>query len=201
MKLCVLIFAVAFGLAAGRSEAGAIPGATLDFRQDGDNVVTMVSGAIDLTGLTFAFPAIGGTPEMQPSIAYALVGFGNFDVYSGISGPSSFGSDVITFSSSSAGDPFAVEGIVGYLWLPSGYISGTELSGSATYNDATLASLGLTPGTYVYTWSPGHEGDGSLIVQIGTTVPETGTWIMMLIGFAGLGPGRAFGRKAASLLV
>jgi hypothetical protein len=199
MKLRVLMFAVAFGLA-GRSEAGAIPGATLDIIQDGDNVVSTVSGAIDLAGLTFAFPAIGGTPEIHPSNAYALVGFGNFDVYSGISGPKSLGSDVVTFSSSSAGDPFAVEGIVGYLWLQRGYISGTALSGSATYNDATLASLGLAPGTYLYTWSPSPGEDGSLTVQIGTTVPEAGTWIMMLIGFAGLGPGRAFGRKVANLL-
>jgi MYXO-CTERM domain-containing protein len=64
----------------------------------------------------------------------------------------------------------------------------SALSGSATFN-GTLASLGLTPGTYVYTWNSSPVGaalrDDSITVKIG--VPEPSTWTMMALGFAGLG--------------
>jgi hypothetical protein len=55
------------------------------------------------------------------------------------------------------------------------------MSGSSTFSGQTLASMGLTPGTYQYTWS-----SDSLTVKIGT-VPEPSTWAMMLLGFARLG--------------
>jgi hypothetical protein len=48
------------------------------------------------------------------------------------------------------------------------------MSGSSTFSGQTLASMGLTPGTYQYTWS-----SDSLTVKIGT-VPEPSTWAMML---------------------
>jgi hypothetical protein len=47
----------------------------------------------------------------------------------------------------------------------------------------TLASLGLTPGTYVYTWGTGVDAD-SLTVNV-EAVPEPAIWAMMLLGFAG----------------
>jgi len=40
----------------------------------------------------------------------------------------------------------------GYLFVPIGS-AGVSLSGSSTWNNQTLASLGLTPGTYTWTWS------------------------------------------------
>jgi hypothetical protein len=42
----------------------------------------------------------------------------------------------------------------------------TTFSDSSTYDNATLASLGLMPGTYTYSWS---TPDDSFVVNIGTT--------------------------------
>jgi hypothetical protein len=76
-----------------------------------------------------------------------------------------------------------------------GYTSESTLSGSSTYDGQTIASLGLTPGRYVYTWGSGADAD-SLSLNIG--VPEPSTWTMMLIGFGGLGfAGWRARRKAA----
>jgi len=33
------------------------------------------------------------------------------------------------------------------------------LSSSSTYNGATIASLGMTPGTYTWTWGSGVDAD------------------------------------------
>ena len=53
------------------------------------------------------------------------------------------------------------------LLLPSLYVSDTPLSDTATYDTATFASLGVTPGTYVWTWGSG--ADQSFTLEIGTT--------------------------------
>jgi len=56
----------------------------------------------------------------------------------------------------------------GDLFLPSGYVSGGLLdTGQDIFNNATFASLGLIPGTYVWTW--GAAADQSYTVEIGTT--------------------------------
>jgi len=73
------------------------------------------------------------------------------------------------------------------LILPAGYVSGNTLSDGATWNSASFSSLGATPGTYVWTWGSGAHAD-SFTLQIGAAaVPESSTWAMILLGFAGLG--------------
>jgi hypothetical protein len=38
------------------------------------------------------------------------------------------------------------------LGVPQSYVSGNPLLGTSTYDNAIFASLGVTPGTYVWTW-------------------------------------------------
>jgi hypothetical protein len=55
------------------------------------------------------------------------------------------------------------------------YMNGAQLNDSMTFVGATFLSLGITPGTYVYSWSNNGNAD-SLTLQIGpATVPDTGT--------------------------
>jgi hypothetical protein len=66
-------------------------------------------------------------------------------------------------------------------------MSATPLGTSTgTWNSATFASLGLTPGTYVWTWGSGIHAD-SFTLQIGPTngVPETGSTIALMLGAVG----------------
>jgi hypothetical protein len=61
------------------------------------------------------------------------------------------------------------------------------LESTSTYDNATFASLGVTPGVYVWSWGSGATDD-TFTLDIGTAaVPESSTWALMLLGFVGLG--------------
>jgi hypothetical protein len=145
----------------------------VDIYQSGSNVVATYSGTIDLTGLT----ADGTDGITAPFIdaAQATEVFGpavaGQAVYLGITGPTDFGDGAETEASLSTGGTFGFGGLDQDLLLPAGYVSGSFISGTDTWDDTTLAALGLTTGTYDYTWGTGV--DGSITLNIGTApVPE-----------------------------
>jgi hypothetical protein len=70
--------------------------------------------------------------------------------------------------------------------VPQGYVSGTALSGSATWNNATFASLGVTPGTYVWSWGNGLPNQNFTLIIGGAGVPDGGSTVSLL-GFGLLG--------------
>jgi hypothetical protein len=72
------------------------------------------------------------------------------------------------------------------------HTSGSPLSGTATFDDTTIAALGLTPGTYSVTWRNGTPHADSLTVNIGmSSVPEPSTLALAGIAeVAGLGMAR-----------
>jgi hypothetical protein len=72
-----------------------------------------------------------------------------------------------------------------FLGVPSGYVSDSPLSETSTYLSQTFSSLGVTPGTYKWTWGSGANQNFTLVVE--SAVPEPSTWAMLLLGFAGLG--------------
>jgi hypothetical protein len=167
-------------VAAGRAEASVV----FDITQVGSNVVITGGGTLDLTGLTKEFSTFAPT-QVVPSLNTVLIGTsdGAVDVYSGFTNsPATLGPGGTTAASSGTGDKFGVNDMV--LDVPAGYLSGL-ISGSSTFDNKSIASLGFTPETYVFTW--GAVGDDSLTVQVGGDVPELSTWATMLLGFASLG--------------
>jgi hypothetical protein len=108
------------------------------------------------------------------------------DDYTEATGPESFGSGDATTGSSGAGDGVAIIGGGEFIDVPHGYVSGAPLSDTSTYSGATFASLGVTPGRYEWTWGSGANQNFTLVIGA-AAVPESSTWAMMLLGFAGLG--------------
>jgi hypothetical protein len=164
---------------------------TATLTEVGSNVFGTGSGSFDLTA--FAGPnAFSGGATMNPSIGTFLLGTtalpgGPLDGYSGISGPTSFGSGGGANADTGGGPLVGVRGNSPVLFVPSNYSSGTSLATSTdTWNSSTFASLGVTPGTYVWNWGTGMHAD-SYTLQIGPTngVPETGSTILLMLGAVG----------------
>src|SRR6188472_2884259 len=128
-------------------------------QQVGSNVVANGSGAINLTGLTFPIPSLT-LAEVNGGDGVIITGphgFGLVDQYTGFMGPPSFGSGGPFAPNTGSGDFVGISGgiMFPFLLVPQGYASGAALSDSMTFNNATFASLGVTPGTYVWTWGTG----------------------------------------------
>ena len=64
--------------------------------------------------------------------------------------------------------------------MPQGYVSGAALSDSMTFNNATFASLGVTPGTYVWTWGTGLANQNFTLIIGGAGVPDGGSTVSLL---------------------
>jgi VPDSG-CTERM motif len=172
---------------------------SVTLQQVGSNVVASGSGPINLTGLTFFLPGIDFTARIRAGGGVIITGppggSGDVDVYTGFTGPTSFGSGFFFFPNTGSGDIVGIDAqssFGGLLAVPPGYVSGTALSDSMTFNNATLASLGVTPGTYVWTWGTGLENQNFTLIIGGAGVPDGGSTVSLL-GCALLGV--AAGRK------
>ena len=192
MKIALCAAAIAL-LSTSVLASAAKAGYIVDLTQQGSNVVASGSGAIDLTGLSFEL-SFSNVAFIHPSTALIYTGpaFPDFlavDEYTGIAGPTSFGSGDTSFPSSGSGDLVGIEigaSNVDALFVPTGYVSGDPLSDTTTYTGKTFSTLGVTPGVYKWTWGTGINQNFTL--DIGTAaVPEPPTWAMLLAGFAGLG--------------
>ena len=145
-------------------------GGTGDFNvtisQVGSDVVWSGSGSFNLTALTSAGPgSIGGGYQSGQAI-WAIGENSSVDTYSGtITYPASFGTSNVAVTSNT-GSTFGIlpGGSGRLLYVPSGYVSNTNISGTSTYANTTIAGAGLTPGTY--TWSWGSGANASSLVMI-----------------------------------
>ncbi len=163
----------------------------ITFSQQGPTVVANGVGSLNWTPLTFQgfdfnapyVNASAGAVDMGPVPGtYA-------DYYGAISGPTSFGSGGIfpATSGSSTAPNDTGAGVIGssdQLLVPGGYFPGTPFTETDTWANTTIAGLGLTPGTYTWTWGSGANADFLEVVI--PAVPEPASLTLLGIGLAGL---------------
>jgi hypothetical protein len=182
------------------------------FDQVGSDVVETGSGSLDLTALSVESFDILRDASVTPSLGRFFSGaftgantaFADLDSVS----PLAFGPGALTAASTTTGGPVGLVsglGDLAALIFPIDYISGTPLSDSSTYLDATISSLGLTPGAYVFGWGSAADADADtftidVVASPPPAVPEPSTWAMGLLGFAGLGYAALRRKRAAGAI-
>lgn len=153
----------------------------------GGDVVATGSGQANIMGLTVT--STGSSSGMQPNTGFLTVGptSGRGVIAGLVSGPTLFGTGGNAFSDSGGrlGDYFGVGGSNGNLYLPLAYVSGSPLSGSNTWGGRTFATMGITPGSYTWTWSY-TGGTDSITINAGSQdVPAPAPLALLLAGLAG----------------
>lgn len=141
-------------------------------QQVGSDVVATGSGTLDLAALTIT--GHGNAVAVLHSSYPDFITVGEpaeipIDLYGNLSGPTNFGTGSTLEPTAGTGDTVGVDD-TSDLVVPAGYTSQDSLSDTSTYTDSTLASLGITPGTYTWTWGSGDTAD-TFTLEAGT-VPE-----------------------------
>jgi hypothetical protein len=158
--------------------------------QVGPDVVVTGTGEFDLTGLSLQPVIFSLTPLTVP--AFGILGIGGLifpfatDVFAftGFSGPTSFGSGSLNFfASSSSGPAVGISGFFHELLLPLDYANQSLLATSQDiFSNTNLSDLGVTRGTYVWTWGTAADQSFTLNIIAPTPVPLGPSIISQLIG-------------------
>ncbi len=157
----------------------------VDITQAGPNVDVTGSGSLNLAALSL-FGTQTENGEVHPTLGTVLVGpNSSIDEYEFVlGGPANIGPGGRQGAFSGSGATFGYDANSNDLLVPHGYTSGTPLSGSNVYDNATISSLGLTPGTYTWNWGTGPTAD-SFVVNVAASaasVPEPGSFILVPVG-------------------
>jgi hypothetical protein len=145
-------------------------GGTGDFNvtitQVGNDVVWSGSGSFNLTALTSAGGSTIGGGYQASQAVWAIGPITSVDTYSGtITYPPTFGGGGAGVTSNTGSTFGILPGGTGrLLYVPSGYTSNSVISGTSTYANTTIAGMGLTLGTY--TWSWGSAPNTSTLVMV-----------------------------------
>ncbi|MFC5342296.1 hypothetical protein ACETK8_13605 [Brevundimonas staleyi] len=161
---------------------------TFSVQQVGPDVVVTGSGTLNTTALTMpgaqtAFGANGAMTSVSV-ITGACGGAVAVRQFTGMTGPTSLPVSTTTLGSSGSGDCVAFTTVLNggpSVWIPSAWTPGDPFSSTNTFSGQTLASMGLTPGTYVWSWGSGPTAD-RYILRIGPPpVPTMGEWSLIAL--------------------
>ncbi len=169
--------------------AGARAAFVMTLTQVGGDVVLNGSGTLDVSALPVATDQ-NDYGLILPSIAGIIGGPAGIvnDVYRhGVSGPTNFGINSFeTNATTGSGDKVGIVGAFPVVVVPVGYISGSALAANDVFASATFASIGIIPGTYVWTWGSVTNGNAdSFTLQVGP-IPEPASLGLICAGLLGL---------------
>lgn len=183
----LLVVSVFASLRPGTADAGMI----VNIEQQGSDVVASYSGSIDLTGIGFRTVPLSG-PFNRIAASRGEVNFlngaANRASLTSVGenpwtvAPSAFGTgntfDADTVSVA-AGNAFGFQ--ASGFFIESSYVSGTTISGSMTFENQTLASMGINAGVGIVnaTFSSGDT------LTVNTAVPEPTSVALLFTGVAG----------------
>ena len=173
--------------------------------QTGADVVFSGSGTLDVSALTSMGNGnllagidfggevlLGANPSGFPAVNF-------YGAMSEISIPGPFGADLFTPASLGTGPRFGISvqafptQTAPAIVVPAGYVSGDPLSSTSTFSGQTFSSLGINPGTYIWSWGSGANADSlTLAIQL----PEPGTVTLMVV--SGLAVGSLRRRRVGS---
>ena len=159
----------------------------VNYVQSGNNVIGTGSGTISLLGLTQLPRVPMGFVSIAGSNVVLGIELGPGEAYSGLVGPKFFGTrlgvDSGKYLDSLTGPRVGLSSWAGLLVVPNGFMGGALPESTAGWNNVTISSLGLTPGTYTWTW--GGQTPDSFVVNVGsanTGVPEPSGMGLTLCG-------------------
>lgn len=174
MTLKSMLLATGVALAA----TGAHSAVVGSFTQNGTDVLFQFAGSIDLTGMsTYASTHTENNASVKADNFFGTRD-GTYRFWSSsISGPTGIGSGSTQFSTTDVtGDIFFLNTVYDNIGLATTYTSGSHLSGSATFAGTTLAGLGLTGGTYLWTLA----NSDTIELTVGATVPVPASGALLL---------------------
>lgn len=155
---------------------------TLSFAQVGNNVVLTSVGSLNLAGAQlFAAGSQGSFIESRFGVV-SVGQSGTVNLFRLTQNGGFFGTGGPAGGSSTVTSRFGINADQSYLSVAQGYVSGSSLNGTTTFSNQTLASLGLTGGTYTY-----RIPNDVVTITVPGGVPEPATWAMMMLGFGAMG--------------
>lgn len=160
---------------------------TINFTQVGNDVVASGSGSFNFNEASARSGGSLSSRYVYPSRAIFIsvpgtATFIDMDVSNNFSGPSNFGTGLSTTATSNSGNYIGllaedqvVRISLAYYQNPGGLMNTTT-----TWANTTLSALGLTAGTYVWSW--GTSSPESFTINVDNSVPEPSTHLLFAIG-------------------
>jgi hypothetical protein len=162
---------------------------TIHMQEVGSNVVATLSGAINsLPGAPTQSGGLGVFSGVRPSGSTMAFGLSKFSgvqtvqmhYYTATTYPSNFGTStsLLQANSSTASTTMMFRNLTtGNIMIDQNYVLGTAVTGTLTWNNKTLSSMGVTTGSYVWGWST-----DSITLNV---VPEPSALSLLAVGMGG----------------
>jgi hypothetical protein len=160
----------------------------------GGDVVFTGAGSLDLTAWTLQGGSVSNQAGVKADELISVGALSSIDIYyqaTDFAGPTSIGPGTGYFGSTvGTGDQVGIAFVTSQgpkLTPYTGYTSGAASSGAFTLPSSTFASLGLTPGSYEWTWGSGASVD-TFTLNVGAVPVPAAVWLFGsgLLGLVGV---------------